>query len=59
MNPWKENILAFCRNVLRFALWLCLAVNGVMLGLFSIVFTFEFLRSLWQLCQRTLFAHPW
>lgn len=59
MNPWKENLLTFCRNVLRFVLWLCLAANGVMLGIFSILFTFEFLRSLWQFCARTIFANPW
>lgn len=59
MNPWKTQFLDICRNVLRFGLWICIVINGLCLGLFSVFFTAEFLRYLWSYCQRTIFDKPW
>jgi hypothetical protein len=59
MNPWRVSFLELCRNVLRLALWACLTVNGLMLGVFSIIFTFFFLRHLWSWCHRVLFSGQW
>jgi hypothetical protein len=59
MNPWRLNFFELCRNVLRFALWTCLTLNGLMLGCFLLVFVFQFLRHLWGYCHRTLFSNSW
>lgn len=59
MNPWKGDYLSVCRGLLRFALWSCLTANGLMLGVFTIVFTFRFLRHLWSWLQRGLFGSEW
>lgn len=60
MNPWKkENILNLFRNILRFALWICLVVNGLMISVFSIVFTYNFLHSLWSYLWKRMFSEPW
>lgn len=59
MNPWRLNFFDLCRSILRFALWSCLTVNGLMLGTFSLVFVYFFLTHLWQFCRRVLFSNPW
>jgi len=59
MNPWKQNILDLCRNVIRFALWLALAINGAMVAIFSVVFTCAFLQHAWSWCRRVLFSSAW
>ncbi len=59
MNPWTQAVLERARNVLRFALWLVVVINGLMLAVFSVLFTFEFLRHLWSWCERRLFGEPW
>ena len=28
MNPWKQTLLNFLRDIMRFALWLCIALSG-------------------------------
>jgi hypothetical protein len=59
MSPWRENFLNFCRNILHFALWFCAVVNGLMLGVFSIAFTYEVLVHTWRWCQRVMFDADW
>ena len=59
MNPWRQTILHLFRDVLRFALWLCVVINGLMLAFFSILFVHQFLRHLWSWCTRVLFSRPW
>ncbi len=59
MNPWKQTILLLLRDILRFALWLCVALIGLMVAVFSIVFVFQFLRHLWTWCVRVLFTGSW
>ncbi len=59
MNPWKQHILEFCRNIIRFALWFAFVLNGVMLAIFSIVFTAQFLWHLWTWCDRVLYTGSW
>ena len=58
-NPWQANVIEKCRSFVRFALWLCIAVNGAMLAVFSIMFTHQFLRHTWSWCQRVLFPGEW
>jgi len=58
-NPWRDSVIAFARNILRFTLWICLVIDVLMLAIFSIAFTFQFLRHLWSWCQRVLFDEPW
>ena len=59
MIPWKQDKLGLLRNVIRFSLWTCLAVNGVMAAIFSIAFTHQFLRHAWSWCSRELFPGSW
>lgn len=58
-NPWRAGWLEKCRDFLRFALWTCIAINGGMLGVFSVAFTYAFLRHAWGWCNRVLFSRPW
>ncbi len=59
MNPWEQKALDRCRSVLRFSLWTCCSLIGLMACLFAIAFSFEFLFHLWRYCQRALFDRPW
>lgn len=59
MNPWKQTLLNLLRDILRFALWVCVAVIGLMSAIFSIVFVYQFLRHLWTWCDRVLFTGSW
>ena len=58
-NPWRASSLEKCRNVIRFSLWSCLVVNAAMVGIFSILFTYQFLRHLWSWCIRGWFSTQW
>ena len=58
-NPWRESSLEKYRNVIRFSLWGCLAVNAAMFAIFSILFTYQFLRHLWSWCLKAWFSKPW
>jgi hypothetical protein len=58
-NPWRDSFLQRCRNVIRFSLWICLAANAAMVGVFSILFTYQFLRHLWFWCLRAWFSSQW
>ena len=59
MNPWKQTLLNFLRDIMRFALWLCIALIGLMAAIFSITFVYQFLQHLWSWCSRVLFSEPW
>lgn len=59
MNPWKQSILDFCRNVVRFGLWIAVALNAAMLAVFSIAFTYQFLTHGWTWCRRVMFTGEW
>lgn len=59
MNPWEQTVLERCRSTLRFTLWTCLVLNGFMLGVFSVLFVFSFLKHLWGYLDRTMFSGPW
>ena len=56
---WKQNVFALCQNAIRFLLWLGLTVNVFILTVFSIAFTFQFARFLWQWMGEHLFDKPW
>ena len=58
-HPWGDNVLPKLRNVLRFALWVCLVVNALMLAFFTILFSYQFLTHLWGWCRRVLFDGSW
>ncbi len=55
MNPWKQSLLNLLRDILRFAFWLCLALCGLMMGLFAIVFVASSRWRLWTVFSRVLF----
>lgn len=59
MNPWKQNVTHLCRDIIRFAIWVALALNGAMAAIFSVAFTFEFLRHAWRWCRRAIFSSEW
>ena len=59
MNPWRQNILELFRSIIRFALWCAILLNGVMIAIFSIAFTFQFLTYFWGWLRRVLFSDPW
>ena len=59
VNPWRASFVEKCRNIIRFSLWTCLALNAAMLGMFSILFTYQFLRHLWSWCIKEWFSRPW
>ncbi len=58
-NPWKQSVLEWCRNFVRFGLWIAITVNALMLAIFSIRFTYLFLVHLWSWCDRVLFPGSW
>ena len=59
VNPWKAGALAIGKDIVRFAIWLGIVINGVMLAIFSILFTGFFLWRAWGWMYREWFAHPW
>ncbi len=59
MNPWRAQLIDLCRNVLRFTLWVCVVINGLMLGLFTVWFTYKFLFHASGWLGRGLFSKPW
>ena len=59
MNPWEQTALDRLRSALRFALWVAVVIHGLMLAVFSVLFTSQFLRHLWSWCQRHLFGSDW
>ncbi len=59
MNPWKITLLEFLRDILRFALWIAFVINGLMVGVFSIVFCYQFLSHLWGWLRKSFFTGSW
>ncbi len=59
MNPWQQTIIEVLSAIIRFALWVTLVLNGLMLGVFSVAFTFQFLRHAWTWCDRVIFTGSW
>ena len=59
MNPWKQSVLDLSRSVIRFLLWFALVLNLAMFSIFSICFTYHFLRQGWCWCRRVLFTGTW
>lgn len=59
MNPWEQAVIARFKSAVRCGLWAALVLHAVMLSVFSILFTFQFLRHLWCWCGRTLFRSEW
>lgn len=59
MNPWRKNLLDFSRDMLRFSLWLCVILDGLLVALFGIAFVACFLWNAWGWCWRTWFREPW
>ncbi len=59
MNPWKQTILYLLRDILRFAIWLVLVINGLLFAIFSVAFVYQLLRHLWTWCDRVLFPGTW
>ena len=58
-NPWRWNFLGSCRDLVRFSLWVCVAVNGAMAAIFSIFFIYQFLTHLWTYLMREWFPGTW
>jgi len=59
MNPWQVSAIEWMRGIIRFAIWITLVLNGLMLGVFSVAFTFQFLRHAWTWCHRVMFTGSW
>ena len=60
MNPWKkETILAVFRDLMRFAVWFCIVLIGLMTAVFAVAFSYRFLTQLWSWCVRVMFSEPW
>ncbi len=59
MNPWKQSLLELLRDILRFSLWIGVVVNGLMIGVFSIVFCYELLTHTWSWLSRSVFTGSW
>lgn len=59
MNPWEQTAINRCKSIVRFGLWFALTLHAAMLAIFSILFTFQFLRHLWNWCERVLFQSHW
>ncbi|MCC6678641.1 MAG: hypothetical protein IT436_16020 [Phycisphaerales bacterium] len=59
MNVWGRTFLERCRDVLRFLLWTCLVLQGFMLGVFSVLVTYELLTHLWSYLKRHVFSQEW
>ena len=56
---WRQNVFALCQNAIRFLLWLGLTANVFILTVFSIAFTFQSARFLWEWMGEHLFNEPW
>jgi len=59
MNPWRQTFLTLTRDVLRFSLWLCVVVNGLMMGLFSIWLCYELLTHTRRWLAMKVFTGGW
>ncbi len=60
MNPWnKQSVLTFFRDVMRFAVWMCLLLIGLMSSIFAVAFTYRFLTHTWSWCSRVMFTGKW
>ena len=60
MNPWKkETILAVLRDLMRFAVWFCIVLIGLMTAVFAVAFSYRFLTQLWAWSVRVMFSEPW
>ena len=59
MNPWKQTLLDLMRDIIRFALWIALVINGLMVGVFSIAFCYRFLEHLWSWLVKNIFTGSW
>lgn len=59
MNPWQVTAIEWMRGIIRFAIWTTLVLNGFMLAIFSVIFTYQFLCHTWTWCQRVLFSRSW
>ena len=59
INPWQPRSLEAFRDVIRVLLWICLMINGLIVGIFTIAFTYHFIQHLWDWLDRILFSHRW
>lgn len=59
MNPWKQNALSLSRDMLRFTIWACIVLNGLMFSLFTILFTALLVFRVSGYVFRNWFANPW
>ena len=58
-NPWKQTLLAGLRDVLRFALWLCVVFNGLMFAVFLTLVCYQLLTHAWDWLLRNVFTGSW
>ena len=56
---WKQTVLEFIGDALRFVGRACVAVNVILLGLFSVWFCVRFLWFLASWLNRSVFDEPW
>ncbi|MBL8745379.1 MAG: hypothetical protein JNK58_03380 [Phycisphaerae bacterium] len=56
MNPWTGDWIEFCKRLMRSLLWTCLAINGLLAGIFSIFWVGHFLYYAWTWSKRVLFS---
>ncbi len=56
---WKKPIIETLCDVLRFSVWSCLILNGMLASVFSVYFVARFLWHLHHWCDRVLFGHDW
>ncbi len=59
MNPWKKGLLERVRGIVRFVLWLVLAVNAAIFLYYVTLFNYEWCRHAWSWCQRKWFSGHW
>lgn len=58
-TPWNTNMLGRLRDFIRFCVWMCLAVNSLMISVFSICWMYRFLTHLWHYSLRSIFSSDW
>lgn len=58
-SPWDPMTMARLGAWFRFVLWVILIMDGIMLAVFSFVFTHQLLVHAWSWCQRVIFPGSW
>ncbi len=59
MSNWKVSLANILTDILRLSIRICIFVDGIMLAVLSVYFTFRLVVQIAGWLNRTLFSNPW